>query len=144
MSLLSTCQQQFVLRMCFYFCLPKTPPELGSRLVFWRRGLGVRSAGAAPSSARNARVKKHVRSSPHLRETVQWSSPALLSTRNGHSKIKYPYRLRETVLWASCRSSDTLSPTRNAYFNIKYRSCLCPLVVPWIVLRALACAKRSL
>ena len=42
------------------FFFPKTPPELGSRLAFWKRGLGARSAGAALSSTRNARFNKNV------------------------------------------------------------------------------------
>ena len=79
---------------------PKTPPELGSRLVFWRRGLGARVAGQCPSRARPVPVPR---------------GSSLSSTRNAHFSenvalvyakrtfCSHPFvprrsRLRETVI----------------------------------------------
>ena len=106
---------------------PKTPPELGSRLVFWKRGLGATSAGAALSSTRNARFYKNVALVYAKRPVgrpvaVRWPSGALSSTRNGHFNIKSRSRLRETVRRPFPGCSVALSSTRNGHFNIKSRS----------------------
>src|SRR6056297_3636627 len=88
--------------MRYILFFPKTPPELGSRLAFWKRGLGARSAGAALSSTRNARFYKKVALVYAKRPVgrplaVPWPSGALSSTRNGHFNIKPRSRLRETA-----------------------------------------------
>ena len=93
---------------------PKTPPELGSRLVFWRKGLGARSAGHCPTIAQP--LPNHC---PNIAQTLPVprvlvyakrpfsSKMTLSSTRNDHFRGHCPdiarpsrSRLRETAILA--------------------------------------------
>ena len=129
---------------------PKTLPGLGSRLAFWRRGLGARSAGQCPSLAGSSPlvyakrsffakcslVYGHFAVTRSSRGALAYAkrsfstNMSLSSTRNGHFAVTCSSRGTLAYAKQSFSMNMSLSSTRKGHFPVHCSS-----------RGALACAK---